>query len=571
MRKPSRREPARAMLCLVACVFLFALPARTQTVAQHHMIAAANPYAAKAGLAMLRAGGSAVDAAIAAQMVLTLVEPESSGIGGGAFLLLWDPAKKRMTSFDGRETAPASATPAMFLDSAGKPRGHGDAIPGGLSVGVPGVVAMLDLAHRRYGRLPWARLFQPAIDLAEKGYAVPKKLAFTLKQSPQLAQMPDIKAHFFKADGTPYGEGDILKNPELAATLRLIAARGPQAFYGGAVAEAIVDAVRHAPVNPGGMTLADLAHYKALERAPVCDTYRQERVCSMGPPSSGGIAVLQVLEMLERFPSRSLAMDTPGGVHLFTQASRLAFADRGEYLGDPAFVDVPVKGLLDRTYLAGRSALIDPAKDMGQAMPGTPPLARADHAPQRSPEHAGTSHMSIVDDRGLVVSMTTTVEAPFGAQMMVKGFVLDNQLTDFSFDPVRDGKPVANAAGPGKHPLSAMAPTIVLGPDGRFRLALGSPGGPLIIDYVAQALIALIDGNLPPGVAASQPHAANLNSPTLLEKDTALEALGPRLTAMGHSVATPAVEKSGLNIVERTPRGYVGASDPRRDGVALGD
>jgi gamma-glutamyltranspeptidase/glutathione hydrolase len=520
---------------------------------------------------MLRQGGSAVDAAIAAQMVLTLVEPESSGIGGGAFMLLWDPAKKKMTSFDGRETAPASATPTMFLDASGKPRGKRDAIPGGLSVGIPGVVAMLDIAHRKYGKLPWAKLFEPAIALAKKGFAVPHKLATTLHDYPQMAQMPDIKRYFYHADGRPYAEGETLKNPELAATLRLIAKSGAKAFYSGTVAQAIADKVSHAPVNPARMTLADLANYKAREREPVCGEYRRYKLCSMGPPSSGGIAILQILEMLERFPSKDLQMDTLSGVHLFTQASRLAYADRGEYLGDPAFVNVPVRGLLDPAYLAQRSALIDPAKDMGEAMPGDPPTSFRKFSPQRSPEHPGTSHMTIVDNRGEVVSMTTTVEAPMGSEMMVKGFILDNQLTDFSFDPVRDGKPVANAPAPGKHPLSAMSPTIALAPDGKFQFAAGSPGGPMIIEYVAQALIALIDGKLTPEQVAAQPHPGNLNGATLLEKGTALETLTPQLTAMGHMVATPSVEKSGLNIVERTEQGYIGASDPRRDGVALGD
>jgi gamma-glutamyltranspeptidase/glutathione hydrolase len=556
---------------ILALALIAIVPARAATIAKHHMIAAANPYAVKAGLDMLRAGGSAVDAAIAAQMVLTLVEPESSGIGGGAFMLLWDPAKKKMTSFDGRETAPASATPTMFLDAGGQPNGKMKMIPGGLSVGIPGVVAMLDLAHRQYGKLPWAKLFQPAIALAEKGFAVPHKLAVTLQQYPQMGQMPDIKHFFYHPDGTPYAEGETLKNPELAATLRLIAQQGAKGFYSGAVAQAIVDKVHHAPVNPAGMTLADLARYKAEERAPVCGLYRRYKLCSMGPPSSGGIAVLQILELLERFPSKELATDTLEGVHLFTQASRLAFADRNEYLGDPAFVKVPVSGLLNRNYIAQRSALIDPAKDMGTAAPGTPTDGKAKFAPQRSPEHPGTSHMSIVDNRGQVVSMTTTVEAPFGSEMMVKGFILDNQLTDFSFEPTRDGKPVANAPAPGKHPLSAMSPTIVLGPDGTFKFAVGSPGGPLIIDYVAQSLIGLIDGGLTPQQATALPHPANLNSPTLVEKGTALETLAPQLTAMGHTVATPSVEKSGLHIIAHVKGGYIGGADPRRDGVALGD
>ncbi|HWA91182.1 MAG TPA: gamma-glutamyltransferase [Rhizomicrobium sp.] len=564
----------KAGLPLALALFVAMLvdgPARAETVAKHHMIAAANPYAAEAGRTMLRKHGSAVDAAIAAQMVLTLVEPESSGIGGGAFMLLWDAKKKHMTSFDGRETAPQSASPGMFLDANAKPRGKMEVIPGGLSVGIPGVVAMLDLAHKKYGKLPWAVLFQPAIDLATKGVPVAKKLAATLREYPQMARMPDIKAHFYHDDGTPYAQGETLKNPELAATLRDIAKRGPKAFYAGALAQAIVDKVNHAPVNPAGMTLADLARYKARERTPVCGPYRRYRVCSMGPPSSGGIAVLQILELLERFPSKDLATDTLEGVHLFTQASRLAFADRGEYLGDPAFVNVPVAGLLNRSYIAQRSALIDPRKDMGKAEAGVPPTSRKTYAPQKSPEHPGTSHMSIVDDNGQVVSMTTTVEAPFGSEMMVGGFILDNQLTDFSLDPALDGKPVANAPGPGKHPLSSMSPTIVLGPDGRFKLAVGSPGGPMIIDYVAQALIAMLDNGATPDEAVALPHPGNLNSPTLIEKGTPLEALAPGLNAMGHTVAMPGVEKSGLHIVERTARGYSGAADPRRDGVALGD
>ncbi len=350
---------------------LAAPPARAEAPARHHMIAAANPYAAQAGLKMLRRHGSAIDAAIAAQMVLTLVEPESSGIGGGAFLLLWDAKKKHMTSFDGRETAPASATPGMFLGADGKPRPKAEAIPGGLSVGIPGVVAMLDLAHRKYGKLPWAALFQPAIDLAEKGFPVGKKLAATLRDYPRMAEMPDIKAHFYHPDGSPYAEGETLKNPELAATLRAIAAKGPKAFYEGAIAQAIVDKVSRAPVNPAAMTLADLKGYRARERAPVCGIYRRYKLCSMGPPSSGGIAILQILGMLERFPSRALATDTLEGVHLFTQASRLAFADRGAYLGDPRLRDGAGSG------------------------PARPPLHRGARGADRSEEghgHGGAGH-----------------------------------------------------------------------------------------------------------------------------------------------------------------------------------
>ncbi|HEY0105006.1 MAG TPA: gamma-glutamyltransferase [Rhizomicrobium sp.] len=539
-------------------------------IARHHMIAAANPLAAEAGRQMLRQGGSAVDAAIATQLVLTLVEPESSGIGGGAFLMLYDPKAGKVLSFDGRETAPASATPGMFLDANGKPRPHFDAIPGGLSTGVPGIVAMLDMVHKKYGRLAWAKLFGPAIKLAERGFPVSRKLAAELRQFPQMARMPDFKRYFYRADNTPVAEGEILKNPRLARTLKLIAKGGAKAFYSGRIAKTIVDAVQHAPINPGGMTLKDLAAYRAVERPAVCGTYRTYRLCSMGPPSSGGVAVLQILGMLERFPQSDLAPDSLSEVHLFTQASRLAFADRAMYLGDPDIVNVPLRGLLDRGYLAQRSALIDPAKDMGLAQAGTPPDKRADYAPQKSEQLPGTSHLSVIDDRGQVVSMTTTIEFAFGSETMANGFFLNNELTDFSFDPVRDGRPVANAPGPGKRPMSAMSPTIVFDDKGNFAIATGSPGGPAIIGYVAQSLIGIIDGHLTPAQAAALPHPLNPNGPTILEKGTSLEALQGPLTAMGHTVVLYDLE-SGLHIIQRVPGGYVGGADPRREGVALGD
>jgi gamma-glutamyltranspeptidase/glutathione hydrolase len=558
------------LLALILLLLTALCPsAPAEPVVKHHLVAAANPYAAKAALEMLRQGGSAVDAAVAAQMVLTLVEPESSGLGGGAFMLLWDPATKKIISLDGRETAPASATPGMFLDATGNPRAHFDAIPGGLSVGVPGVVAMLELAHRKYGKLSWAKLFAPAIALAEKGVPVGHKLAETLRAFPHMQTMPDVKRAFAKPDGTLLREGDVLKNPPLAATLRAIAKGGARAFYIGRIARDIVDKVQHAPVNPGGMTLADLAHYRAKERAPVCAAYRGERVCSMGPPSSGGIAVLQILNMLERFPAKDLTPNSLSEIHLFSQASRLAFADRGTYLGDPAFVRVPVRGLLDRSYLSARASLIDPMRDMGQAEPGT--LPHAGFAPQKSPELHGTSHMSIVDDAGQVVSMTTTVEFVFGSEMMVDGFFLNNELTDFSFVPTQDGKPVANAPAPGKRPMSTMAPTIVFDKHGRFAIALGSPGGPAIIPYVAETLVAMIGGRLSPQAAAALPHHVNMNGPLLLEKDTSLDALAPALTSMGYDVRPGREEKSGLHIIERVKNGYIGAADPRRDGVAIGD
>ena len=560
-------------LCVTALVVM-TLPAQaqvTETIAKKHMIAAANPHAAEAGLAMMRAGGTAVDAAIATQLVLGLVEPESSGIGGGAFMLVYDPKTKQTTSFDGREMAPASATPTMFLDANGQARSKPDAIPGGLSVGIPGVVKMLWLAHEKYGKLPWAKLFEPAIKLADDGFPVGPKLARTIKTFTRGASMPDIKAHFYHADGTPLAEGELYKNPDYAATLRKVAKEGPDGFYKGEIAQAIVDTVQHAPRLQGGMTLEDLDKYQAKERAPVCGDYRDYHLCSMGPPSSGGIAVLQILGMLQRFAPDQLTPNTVSGAHLFAQASRLAYADRAQYLADPAFIDVPIKGLIDKGYLAGRAALIDPAHDMGTAIAGNPPEKHAELSPQVSPVLHGTSHMTIVDDRGEVVAMTTSVESVFGAEIMTKGFMLNNTLTDFSLDPMRAGKPVANAPAPGKLPLSAMSPTIVFDKDGNFLVSVGSPGGPAIIDYVSQILIGILDAKMTPKDAIAMPHEINMNGPTLLEQSPGSDALAAQLTAMGHTVQVPRVEGSGLHGIQKVKGGYVGAADPRRDGIALGD
>jgi gamma-glutamyltranspeptidase/glutathione hydrolase len=556
-------------------VLLLALaaPARadvTETVAHKHMVAAANPHAAEAGLEMLRAGGSSVDAAIATQMVLGLVEPESSGLGGGAFMLVYDPETGKTTSFDGREQAPASATPTMFLGPDGKPRAHFDAIPGGLSVGIPGVVRMLELAHKKYGKLPWAKLFEPAIRLADNGFAVGPKLARTIKGFNRNAGMPAFNARFYHPDGTPLVEGELLKSPDYAATLREIA-KDPESFYKGDIAAAIVDAVQHSPRQQGGMTLADIANYQAKERAPVCGPYRQYHICSMGPPSSGGVAILEILGMLQHFTPRQLQPGTAEGTHLFTQASRLAYADRAKYLADPAFVEVPVAGLTDPNYLAARAMLIDPAKDMGTASAGNPPEKHARFSPQISPVLHGTSHMTIVDDSGEVIAMTTSVETAFGSQLMVRGFILNNTLTDFSFQPVLNGLPVANAPAPGKLPLSSMSPTIVFDKDNHFLLSVGSPGGPAIIDYVTQTLIGMLDAGMSPKAAIDMPRVLNMNASTSLENGPGVDALAAQLRSMGHTVQVPQVEGSGLHGIERTKDGYIGAADPRRDGIALGD
>ena len=548
-------------------------PARAAAaLAQHHMIVAAEPDAAEAGLAMLRDGGSAVDAAIAAQMVLTLEEPQSSGIGGGAYLIVAD--GMTLHAYDGRETAPASARPDMFLDKNGKPRRHNDVVPGGLSVGVPGAVRMLAMAHAAHGKLPWAKLFEPAIRLAEQGFKVPPRLAIELAEGgPRLASMPDIRANFFHPDGTPIKPGETWRNEKLAQSLRQIAEGGPDAFYKGAIAGEIADAVAKAPVNPGGMTRVDIAAYQAKERTPLCGVYRAFRICSLPPSTSGGVTVLQILGLLQHFPSGQLQPNTLSAVHLVSEASRLAYADRAQWLGDPDFVAVPLAGLLDRAYLDSRSRLIDPMRSMGMASAGTPLMQKTelrDYAPMRPQIEMGTSHLAVVDDRGEAVSMTTSVEAAFGAQIAAGGFLLNNQLTDFSFEPVIDGKPVANAPAPGKRPLSAMAPVIVFAPDGQFFAAVGSPGGRQIIAYVAQALVNLIDAKLSMPEAAAEPRHVNMNGATLIERGTALEMLTPALTAMGHRVRAIPFD-SGVNGIRRVNGGYEGGADPRREGVALGD
>jgi gamma-glutamyltranspeptidase/glutathione hydrolase len=400
------------------------------------------------------------------------------------------------------------------------------------------------------------------------------KLARTIAGFTPGAKMPDIRSHYYHADGTPLKEGELYKNPEYAAALKKIAAEGPDGFYKGAIAQAIVDSVQHAPNQQGGMSLADLANYHAVERPPVCGDYRDYHLCSMGPPSSGGIAVLQILGELERFPSSDLKPGTVLDAHLFAEASRLAYADRAKYLGDPAFVHVPVTGLIDKKYIAGRAALIDPAKDMGTAEAGNPPDEKhARYAPQVSPVLHGTSHMTIVDDAGDVVAMTTSVETVFGAEIMAKGygFILNNTLTDFSFQPVRDGLPVANAPAPGKLPLSAMSPTIVFDKDGRFLLSVGSPGGPAIIDYVAETLSGVLDGKLTLKDAIAMPREVNANGATQLENGPGVDKLTAGLTAMGHQVRVANQESSGLHGIMRVRDGYIGAADPRRDGIALGD
>jgi gamma-glutamyltranspeptidase/glutathione hydrolase len=541
--------------------------------AQKHMVAAANPLAARAGLEMLRRGGSAADAAIATQLVLTLVEPQSSGIGGGAFALYFDPATGKTVAYDGRETAPKAAKPNRFLDASGQPMGRRQAILGGRSVGVPGVPALLWALHKDHGKLPWADLFAPAIRLAENGFPVSPRLHMLVAQDKALAKMPATKAYFYP-NGQPLAVGTILKNPALAETLRRMAKGDPaKTFYRGPIATAIVRAVRHAPVAAGDMTPRDLLAYRAKRRDPVCMAYRVWRVCGMPPPSSGGLTVLQTLGMLRGVDFAKLTPGSAKEAHLVIEAERLAFADRNLYIGDPDFVDVPVRGLLDPAYLAQRAKLIAPDRAMPKTTAGTPPgLKHAwRHAPGQSAEPPSTSHLSVVDDSGAALSMTTSVEGAFGSHLMAGGFILNNQLTDFSFRPTGpDGARAANAVAGGKRPMSSMSPTLVFDKGGQFDLAIGSPGGPFIIGYVAQALIGYLDQGLTIQQAVEQPHVLAMNDRVFLEAGTAAAALAPILKEMGHNV-TVLPMTSGLYAIARTPRGLIGGADPRREGVALGD
>ncbi|MEW5862327.1 MAG: gamma-glutamyltransferase [Pseudomonadota bacterium] len=538
---------------------------REPAFARRAMVAAAHPLAVEAGLEILRAGGSALDAAVAVQMVLGLAEPQSSGIGGGAFLLHWSRAERRLRAYDGRETAPAAARADRFLDSSGRPLAFAEAAASGAAVGVPGVLRMLELAHRRHGRLPWARLFASAIRLAEQGFAMTPRLYGLLERESALRNDRAARALFYGADDRPRPVGERIANPEYAATLRRIASGGAGAFYRGEIAADIVRAVRDHR-RPGDMTLEDLARYRALEREPVCLAYRAHRVCSMGPPG-GGVTVLQILGILARTDFAVAAPNSAEAVHLFAEAGRLAYADRARHLADPDFVPVPVAGLLDAAYLAGRARLIG-ERSMGRAAPGAPPGAQA-HADSPEAALSGTSHISIVDARGDAVAMTTTIESAFGARIMVRGFLLNNQLTDFAFVPESAGRPVANRVEPGKRPRSAMSPTLVFSAEGRLRAVLGSPGGPAIVNYVAQALVAMLDWGLDAQSAAALPHAGSRNGPTELERGTAYELLGPPLAARGHEVRLADLT-SGLYIVERAPGGWRGGADPRREGVARG-
>ncbi len=584
--------PAVQRALLAAALVLCASPAGAQTAeapegasgfamrpvvhARRFMAATANRHATNAAHEILKVGGTAVDAAIAAQLVLGLTEPQSSGLGGGAFILHFDPRANQVRSYDGRETAPASGKADRFIGADGKLLSYAAAVGSGLSVGVPGALRVMELAHKRHGKLPWARLFAPAINIAQSGFALSPRLHALLARDPLLRGDAAALAYFYADDGKAKPVGTLLRNPDYAATLRTLAREGADAFYRGDIAQAIV-AIVNGHERPGEMSGADLAGYAAKEREPVCGTYRLRRICGMAPPSSGGIAVLSMLGMLERFDLASLRPDSTQAVHLIAEAGRLAYADRDHYVADPDLVRVPTQGLVEPAYLKSRSALIKPERSMGRALHGTPPGASVAHGADATIEAAGTSHLSIIDADGNAVAMTTTIESAFGARIMVRGFLLNNQLTDFSWieaggeTGVQPGSPAAaNSVAGGKRPRSAMAPTLVFGAAGKLEYVLGSPGGPAIINYVAKALVGLIDWKLDLAATFAQPHYGSRNRATELEKGTAIERLALPLQALGHEVSVIDFT-SGYTGIAMTSAGLSGAVDPRREGTARGE
>ena len=552
---------------------------KASATAKHFMVATANPLATDAGYRMLKAGGSAIDAAIAVQMVLNLVEPQSSGIGGGAFMMYFD--GNIVKAYDGRETAPASATEKLFQNPDGKAMDFFQGVVGGRSVGAPGVLRMLELAHRQYGKLPWASLFAPVISLADQGFAVSPRLHALLQSEQYLQRDPIAASYFYDHDGNPWPVGHVLKNPALAQTMREIASGGADAFYAGHIARDIERKVKSHPGNPGGLTAEDIGKYQAKVREPVCSDYKKWTVCGAPPPSSGGIAVAQILGILEhtdiaRHAPKDGELD-PEAIHLFSEAGRLAYADRNRYVADPDFVALPgnnYQALLDKSYLAQRAALIG-ENSMGRAQAGKPPGVNVSWGHDTSPELPCTSHVSIVDGNGNALSMTTTIENQFGSRQMVDGFLLNNQLTDFSFDSVDADGLIANRVQAGKRPRSSMAPTLVF-ERGSYKLVLstGSPGGSAIINYVGKVLIGVLDWDLNVQQAIGLPNFGSRNGPTELEQGRVSTQLIDSLRAKGHEVRV-IEQTSGLQGIMRVnvdgQELWVGGADPRREGTVAGE
>ncbi len=574
--KPSiKLGPMKKLLTLFA--FSLLTPMAAPAIAQNAGTAAsAHPEATKAGFEMLQAGGSATDAAMAMMLALTVVEPQSSGIGGGGFLLHNDGKSGWMETIDGREMAPAAAAEDRFLGEDGKPLGWRDATPGGKSVGVPGNMRLMEMAHKKWGKLPWEKLFEPAIRLAEQGYAVSAPQYDWMKRLEKLwVKFPDMQKLYWR-NGAPAQRGTIVKNPELASLLRDLQAGGADAFYTGKTAAAISTAVANAPQNKSVLTEQDFSNYSAILRQPVCSAYREYRICGMGPPSSGATTVLQILGSIERFDMDELYKKEPARAwHVIGEAMRLAYADREKYLADQDFVSVPVAGLIDKNYIAKRSQMIALQRARPQ-LPGieTYPAGSPPGATPRtaaiSSEVAGTTHFTAVDGEGNIANMTSTVEGPFGSQLLARGMVLNNELTDFTFAPEKDGAPVANRVQAGKRPLSSMSPTIVYNAKGEPILALGSAGGKRIIMHVTKTLIGVLDYGLPLKDAMAMPNIYFGGSGLLIENDSDLIALQNDLARLGHTVVTSNLP-SKLAGAQKTDKGWVGAVDPRSTGEAVSE
>jgi len=561
---------ALATLSDAAAAAMASRDAGQPTISQTWMVAAANPLAVEAGARSLAAGGSAADAMVAVQAVLGLVEPQSSGLGGGAFLVWVDAITGEVTTLDGRETAPQAATPTIFQTEDGETMGFFDAVVGGLSVGTPGTPALMEDAHRRWGRMTWSELFDDAIALADGGFAVsPRLAALVAGDAERLATHPRT-ADYFLPGGTPLVEGATLTNPAYADTLRRIATAGARVFYTGEIAEGIVDTVRGA-ARPGLLSVVDLALYDVVERPAVCAEYRDHDVCGMGPPSSGALTVGQILGMLDSYDLAALGPDDPRAWRLIGDASRLAFADRGRYMADSDFVPVPTEGLVDPDYLSDRAELLAGDDALPEVAPGNPEFSHASFwADNVDISRPSTSHISIVDANGNALSMTTTIENGFGSRLMAPGgFLLNNELTDFSFASHDDGVPIANAVAPGKRPRSSMSPTIVLR-DGEPVLVVGSPGGSRIIGYTAKTIIAHLDWGMNVQQAIDLPHLVNRFGTYDLEAGTAAEALAPALADLGFETNTRDLT-SGLHAIAVTPDGLSGGADRRREGIALGE
>lgn len=554
----------KIILLAVALIAVTTTPISAQSSG---IASSADPRATEAGAEILAKGGSAADAAMAMMLALTVVEPQSSGIGGGGFLVHYDADGGKISTINGRETAPAAATPQRFTDANGKPIPFLQAFPGGKSVGVPGNIRLMAEAHRKWGKLKWAEIFKPAIRLADKGFVVNQTLESRLAMIQRLWPQFETARSIYWVDGKPAKAGMRLRNPELAKTLKLIARKGPDAFYTGAIANSIVDTVTKSPVAPGDMTLADLAAYKAVEQNAVCAPYRVYVICGMAPPSSGATTVLQILGTLERFDMRAMGKDDPKSWFLIGQAMQLAYADREKYLGDASFVQVPVAGLIDKAYLAERSAMIDPAKARADYPAGNPPGATPRTA-AISGEVAGTTHFSAVDARGSIANMTSTIEGPFGSQLIAGGFFLNNELTDFTFAPEKDGAPVANRVEGGKRPLSSMAPTIVFNREGKPVLALGSAGGKRIIMHVTKTLIGVLDFGLPLKEAIALPNIYFGGGALLVEEKTNLASMAQQLANFGQAVK-PEDLGSKVNGLQLVDGKWTGAADPRSEGNVI--